>query len=189
MAGRSRALAAVVGALDAAGIDHALIGAFAVGLYGAPRNTGDLDLLAWDQRLFEQATWEPLSRARLVVDIRVGDDEDELVGVVRIAPGAALPIDVVMPRGDWVRQVLDRARARARRVAISGTSVLVVDLPDLVLTKLYAGGPLDERDILDVLGCCEELGAVAAAVDARVVELPERCARAWRGLRATLLPG
>ncbi len=183
---RSRALAAVVRALEAADIDHAVVGGFAVGLHGAPRNTGDLDLLACDTRLFDRATWEPVTKARLVVDIRVGDEEDELAGVVRIAPGSVLPIDVVMPKGRWVRLVLDRARASGRRVPISGTSVMLVDLPDLVLTKLYAGGPLDHRDIIDLLAGSDELVDNLAAVDVRVRQQPERCAAAWRTLRDEL---
>jgi hypothetical protein len=180
---RSRALQLTVRSLTNSGIDHALIGAFALGLHGAPRNTGDLDLIACDDRLFERSTWKPLADAGFEIDIRVGDAEDSLAGVVRIAPESLLPTDVIMPKGRWVRTLLDRSVASGRRVRVAGVELLLVEPADLVLTKLYAGGPTDHHDIIDLLAHHAELERLVAAIDERVTEQPARCARSWSELR------
>ena len=77
-------LVRVAAALSAAGIRHALIGATALALRGIARSTYDFDLLAIDERVLDPETWADLVNDGIVIDIRKGDADDPLRGVVRL---------------------------------------------------------------------------------------------------------
>ena len=74
----------VCAVLVANGIGHALIGAAALAARGVARSTYDIDLIISDPRVLEPRVWTPLREAGATVDIRRGDAEDPLGGVVRI---------------------------------------------------------------------------------------------------------
>jgi hypothetical protein len=63
---------------------------------------------------------------------------------------------------------------------------LLVEPADLVLTKLYAGGPTDRYDIIDLLAHHDELEGLVEQIDERVAELPAHCAASWSQLRNAL---
>lgn len=86
-------LGEVVGLLSADAIPHALIGAAALAVRGIARSTFDIDLLTTDRRVFEPERWAPLVRAGATVDIRHGDAEDPLTGVIRITSAGTRPVD------------------------------------------------------------------------------------------------
>ena len=167
-----RLLLDVIGAL--AELPHALIGAAALGVHGVARSTSDLDLLVADRGALDAARWMPLRAAGCAVDLRLGDAWDPLVGVVRVRRGKSTPIDVVVA-GAWVSPILARA-GKLAPVTLGGASIPVVAAADLVILKLYAGGPLDLHDV-------EALLAVDPATEALVVaglaSVPEGCREAW----------
>jgi hypothetical protein len=166
-------LADVTAILSGAGMAHAVIGAAALAVHGVARATADLDLLAVDARCLDTSLWRELRARGVEVEIRRGDSDDPLAGVVRVnLPGEA-PIDLVIGRGRWQSELL----ARAELTLIGSVSIAVVTAPDLVLLKLYAGGPQDAWDI-------DQLLDVDPAIGVRVEELapalPADSIRLWR---------
>ena len=54
---------------------------------------------------------------------------------------------------------------------------------DLILLKLYAGGPQDRWDIQQLMAAQPEAD-LAGTVEDRLGRLPRECADLWQGLRA-----
>lgn len=172
-------LGRVVERLDAAGIRCALIGADALALRGASRATLDRDLLTTDVRALDEAVWAPLRSAPIELDLRIGDPDDPLAGVVRFAATDERPVDLVVGRFGWQQRIVEEAEP----LDVDGARVGVPSAADLVLLKLYAGGPQDAWDVEQLL-----LGggraAVVAEVERRVAELPPDARSLWREILA-----
>jgi hypothetical protein len=167
-------LARVHAALEEEGIPHALIRAAALAAHGVARSTIDLDLLVTERACLEERTWRRLRDERVSVEIRVGDADDPLAGVVRFRRGRARPVDVVVGRAGWQQEIV----ARSRPVRLAGADVPVVLAADLILLKLYAGGSQDRWDIEQLLGG-EGRGELITAVERTLAELPLRCRKLW----------
>lgn len=157
--------------LDAAGIRHALIGALALSAYGVNRASLDLDLFAADAACLKSDLWADLQNRGVAVEIRKGDLTDPLAGVVRFQAPGEIPVDVVVGKFPWQARLLERAEP------IGGS--LVVRAADLVLLKLYAGGPQDAWDVHQLLSrpFREDL---VREVESHLSELPERCRDLWK---------
>lgn len=158
-------------------IAHAVIGAAAQAVRGVSRSTLDVDLLVLDDRVLTGATWEPVRADDTRVEIRHGDSTDPLVGVVRVTASGASAIDVIVARAGWARGVLERATSES----IAGVSVPVATAADVVLLKLYAGGPQDAWDVDQLLDVDATL---AAEVESRVGVLPPDAQRLWKRILA-----
>lgn len=164
----------VCGVLNDAAIAHALIGASALAARGVARSTYDIDLLTTDGRALEPGLWESLSADGFRVDIRRGDADDPLGGVVRLETASERPVDVILGKLAW------QQRAVARAEIIAGGPPVVL-ARDLVLLKLYAGGPQDLWDVRELLRQPES-AQLADAVTADLAALsPEMRAR-WLAL-------
>jgi predicted nucleotidyltransferase len=172
-------LADVAAYLRSRGLPFAVIGATALAARGVSRATRDLDLLVRERGCLEAAFWVPLRSAGVNVDVRRGDAEDPLAGVVRITATDAPALDVVVGRSAWQDGVLDRATP----VDVEGTSVPVATASDLVLLKLLAGGPQDAWDVGALLaGGSRE--SIVRDVDALVGQLPRDARDLWQRLRS-----
>ena len=156
--------------LDRHHIKYALIGASALAAHGVARSTFDIDLLTTDGRVLDAAVWQPLFDH---VDVRRGDVDDPLAGVVRVTVSGDQPIDVIVGRHQWQSRAVDRA------VPLGG-GVPVVLARDLILLKLYAGGSQDRWDIGELLR--HAAGSLRAEVDEDLADLPESMRRQWREL-------
>jgi predicted nucleotidyltransferase len=170
-------LARVVQVLEQAEIPFALIGAAAMAAHGVSRSTYDTDLFSVGPSALATKVWEALAAAGVDVDIRHGDDDDPLLGVVRCMQSDQT-VDLVIGRSRWQQEVVARAMA---------THVFSLDLPivtveDLILLKLYAGGIQDRWDIEQLL-MAASAAVVLTDIDARVRSLPERCQALWVQLR------
>jgi hypothetical protein len=163
-------------------LDHALIGAAALAAHGVARATADIDLLAVDPACLDDSFWRELRASGAEVRVRRGDAADPLAGVVRIAAKDEAGVDVVVGRFGWQREVL--ARASSKR--IGDAEVPVVGAADLVLLKLFAGGPQDAWDVDQLLDVDRSL---AAEVERRLPLLPAECAALWRRILASRVPG
>jgi hypothetical protein len=170
-------LAAITDLLRRRGTRHALIGAAALAVHGVSRATRAIDLLVADPACLEPTYWAPLDPATATVAIHPGDAEDPLAGAVRVRGPAGPPLDVLVGRGSWVAGVLDRASVHE----IEGVAIPVVSRADLVLLKLYAGGPQDAWDIEQLL--VEADAATLAEVEDRVSALPAEARRLWQRIR------
>jgi hypothetical protein len=136
------ALDHVRAALDQHHLPYALIGAAALAARGIARSTFDIDLLTTDPRALDPLVWKALPAD--AIDIRRGDLDDPLGGVIRITIDRDRPVDVIVGKHAW------QARAVARAEAISGGPPIVL-ARDLVLLKLYAGGTHDLWDVRELL--------------------------------------
>ena len=170
-------LARVSQLLDTHGIDHALIGAAALAAHGVARATADLDLFATDARCLSEALWVELRSTATTVEVRLGDESDPLAGVVRVVSKDEAPIDLIVGKRAWQR-ALPR---RATPTRIGDVSLRVVEAADLVLLKLYAGGPQDAWDIDQLLDVDPSL---ASEVEARLGPLPSECRELWHRIRS-----
>lgn len=158
------------------GVAHAVIGAAALAAHGVSRSTLDIDLLVHGRRCLRPALWRGLDEDGVLVEIRTGDAEDPLAGVVRLESPGDRPIDVIVGRSPWQRGVI----ARAAPVRLGRANVPIARAADLVLLKLYAGGPQDRWDIAQLLAGD---AAIVADVERELVKLPSRCRRLWSDLR------
>ena len=154
----------------------AVIGAWALAARGYVRQTSDFDLMTTDRTALDEATWTDLSSGGYRIEVRRGDHEDPLAGVVRIQ-WRDFPIDLVVAKYKWQQAIIDRAET----MTIETVALRVPRAADLILLKLFAGGHGDLHDIgrLLVIGPREEL---IAEVDAALGELPDEMRIRWAGL-------
>lgn len=169
-------LGLVTRALEAHGVAYAVIGATALAVHGVSRATTDIDLLVTDPRCFDPAVWTPVEAAGATVQRRRGEADDPLAGVIRITRADDPSVDVIAGRSAWQAAVL----ARAVHVDLAGASVPIAAPADLVLLKLYAGGPQDAWDIVQLLDAAP---SIEALVDAAIDSLPAESADLWRRIR------
>jgi hypothetical protein len=165
----------VVDFLKLRDVRFALIGAAALAVHGISRSTVDIDLLVTDERVLDAPFWTPLVAA---VDVRRGDSEDPLAGVVRCRAAGERDVDIVVGKGAWEQGVLDRAQPMRRHM----NDVPTVGAADLILLKLYAGGSQDRWDIEQLLAG-DDREALVATVDARVEALPNAARMLWHTCR------
>jgi predicted nucleotidyltransferase len=162
------------------GIPFALIGAAAMASHGASRASVDVDLLVLAAEVIEPATWRELESKGVQVEIRPGDDDDPLRGVVRLCREGEPPVDVVVGRYSWQREILDRAQA----VDYAGDSIPLASMADLILLKLFAGSPQDLWDARQLLLVTEDSATVRREVEERLSVLPEASRRSWASVAA-----
>jgi hypothetical protein len=164
--------------LDRLGVTYALAGGMAVVARGYARFTLDFDLLTMDVRVLQSTVWNELREAGISVDIRKGDSDDPLAGVVRIG---SMPetIDVVVGKWKWQQGVIERAEL----LEIEGRPIRVPLTSDLILLKLEAGGPIDQQDILRLLAVGPR-NQLVAEVTEKISDLPDDAQQLWSRLIA-----
>ena len=167
--------------LNANDIHHAVIGAVALAARGAPRSTYDFDLLTTDKRVFSPELWSELVREGIPVDIRKGDFDDPLGGLVRIGTRQE-QVDVVVGKWKWEQRVVDNAES----LDIAGIAIPVATASDLILMKLNAGGIKSHLDVIALLehGPREQL---IAEVESKLGELPSTAEKDARAMWAEIL--
>ena len=170
-------LARVVDVLERSEIPFALIGAAAMAAHGVSRSTYDTDLFAVGDLALDETLWRALAASGIDVDVRHGDDDDPLLGVVRFTENSQT-IDLVVGRSEWQRSVI----ARATVAHVFSLKLPIVTIEDLIVLKLYAGGVQDRWDIEQLLTSAAS-PVVLTDIDARVRSLPERSQALWRTLR------
>lgn len=155
----------------------ALIGGVALAVHGITRHTEDADLLSADEQILSDTFWDVLREEGIRVEVRRGDADDPLRGVVRLTAAGEKAVDVVVGRSAWHEQALSRRCV----LHVGGEDLPVVDAGDLVLLKLEAGGP---QDLLDVrlLLAGPEGAAIRTSVENRFASVPRSLQATWRAL-------
>lgn len=168
----------VVGVLESVKAPYAVIGGQAVALRGHPRLTVDYDFLTTDRRVFERAVWTSLEGRGATIDVRKGDPDDPLAGVVHVT-FEQRDADVVVGKWKWEQGVIDRAE----RLPLHGVSVPVPRTSDLILLKVSAGGYLDLQDVYALLhaGSREQL---VQEVGEFITALPADAQASWKRIVA-----
>jgi hypothetical protein len=162
--------------LEERGVGCCLIGAAALSVHGFARYSADVDLLVCDRRVLASDFWIDCGDP----EIRLGGDEDPLLGVVRWDRPAA--IDIVVNDDYASRHALSTAAPAPDVPAKVATPVA------LVLLKLEAGGTLDARDVVALIEVQRALNG-APWLDELAAEIPRlrSPARAlWSRLAAEL---
>ncbi len=144
---------------------------------GVARSTLDLDLLVTSRICLRSETWESLRREGPAVEIRKGDSEDPLAGVIRLELKRESPVDVIVGRARWQDEILQRAEL----AELGDVTLPVATASDLVLLKLFAGGAQDRWDVQQLLAGPDH-NCIASQVTAELPKLPARCRKAWREL-------
>jgi hypothetical protein len=168
-------LARVREVLKARGIPHVMVGASALTIHGVNRSTIDLDLFTIDRACLDPRMWEGVAAEGIAVEVRKGDPDDPLAGVVRLRAAPELPLDVVVGKHRWQRRAIERAET----ATFMDVEVPVLGGVDLILLKLYAGGPQDAWDIQQLL-MGPERGSLIEEVEQDLSDLPARAAHLWR---------
>lgn len=160
----------------------AVIGAMALAVHGIVRSTADLDLLAAQEHVLWERTWTAARRRRLSIDVRLGDDDDPLCGVVRVGARARMPVDVIVVRGLWARRIVERAIGpEGVRSAFSGVELPVARLSDVLLLKLYAAAT-DVVEDAELILRHPEASRVLDEVEHEIAALPRDCQERWTRL-------
>lgn len=129
--------------LNSEQVEYLLVGGYAVGHYGYPRATGDMDV------------WIAVSPANAAAMVRVlrkfGFAADTVSAESFLAPDKVIRIGIAPVRIDLVTRVegLDFARCFARRTVqqLGGVNVNFVSLDDLKANKRAMGRPKDLDDL------------------------------------------
>lgn len=171
-------LEAAVGVLRARSVPHALIGAAAMAGRGVLRATDDVDLLVTDRLVLSDAFWRPAAGRGFAVEVRVGDDDDPLAGMVRLVREPERALDVVVGRHAWQADAIRRAEP----FRVGEVEVGLVLASDLVLLKLFAGARQDLLDAEAILAAGDRM-AIGAQVDERIASLPRDAREAWQSIR------
>jgi hypothetical protein len=166
--------------LDRLGVQYAVIGAMAMAARGFPRFTLDFGFLTTDKGVLDPDAWRDLVRQGIVVDVRKGDFDDPLAGVVRV--GDPAEVDVVVGKWKWEQRVIESAEP----LQVAGITLPVAKASDLILMKLNSGGYKGRLDIIGLLevGPREKL---IADVEAKLGDFPPTLEKEARAMWAEIL--
>ena len=166
--------------LDRHRVQYAVIGAMAMAARGHARFSLDFDFLTTDKAVLDPQMWEELVRDGIPVDVRRGEFDDPLSGVVRV--GDPAEVDVVVGKWKWEQRVVENAEP----LQVVGMTLPVAKASDLILTKLNAGGIKGQLDVIGLLevGPREQL---IAEVESKLGDLPSTAEKDARALWQTIL--
>ena len=168
-----RALRAVAGWLDGAGVPYALIGGVAVGLQAEPRFTQDVDVVVW----IDDGRWAGLLDGALAFGIRPRIDDPlafaERARVLLLSHEGVVPIDVSCGVLPFEQELIEQASA----IDVGSASIRVARPVHLLVTKAIANRPRDRADIAALLQAHPDVDVAAArrvvAEFAQALEQPE----------------
>ncbi len=161
----------VVSYLEGRGLASALVGGAALALHGIARATENFDLLALDRAPLDRAFWTEWKNPGRP-EILSGDPEDSLAGMARWVVGETM-LDLVIGKDEWMRPIL----ARRAWIEVAGEAIPVVEAADLVLLKLFAGGP---QDLLDArLLLAGDPSGLRTKITERLDSLPSSLRARW----------
>ena len=133
--------------LRRARVRYAIIGAWALSLWGKPRATADLDFLVLvkDDRL-ERLT-AVMTRSGIEIDELWQQWNPLLRGSQARLQYRGVTIDLLLPRDQHDQAIFRRLRKRR----IAGRYYWVVSLEDFILQKIKVGRPRDFEDAVSVV--------------------------------------
>lgn len=159
---------------------YAVIGGHAVAMRGHPRLTVDYDVFTTERRVFERQLWTSLQERGASVDIRTGDPDDPLAGVVHLELDER-EADVVVGKWKWEEGVIERAEM----MVLQGIPVPVPRTSDLILLKLSAGGYVDLQDVHALLHAAADREHLVQEVEQLIPALPGDARQSWERIVAT----
>lgn len=126
---------------------YVLMGAWALGVWGQPRATLDLDFLVGVNERDLVGQGERMTQAGMRVDDAWMEANPLLKGTQLRLRYKGVAIDLLRPRDRHDQQTL----RRGRRKRLAGRYYRIVAPEDLIIQKLKVGRPRDFEDVLTVL--------------------------------------
>jgi hypothetical protein len=123
-----------------------VIGALAVGIWGRPRTTLDVDVVILTGRSGLQGLGSQAVKRAFVVDQQWAERNPMMRDTQLRLLHRSLPVDLMLPRDQHDRDALRRKRRKRWRAR----SLWFVAPEDLILQKLKVGRPRDFEDALSV---------------------------------------
>jgi hypothetical protein len=123
-----------------------IIGALAVGIWGRPRTTLDLDVVILTERSGLQRLASQAVKKAFVVDQQWAERNPMIRDTQLRLLHRSLPVDLMLPRDSHDQDALRRRRRKRWRAR----SLWFVAPEDLILQKLKVGRPRDFEDALSV---------------------------------------
>ncbi|MBK9034781.1 MAG: hypothetical protein IPL61_26545 [Myxococcales bacterium] len=146
------AAARVADRFDEDGIDYAIGGALALGVWGAPRNTVDVDVTVFVDPAGVARVIDALERAGVMLGPDAARDATR-IGLIRGRLGRA-PIDVFI--ASHPHHVAMRTRRRAV-IDPGGHARWFISPEDLMVLKLFFGRPKDVLDLERLVAIRDDL--------------------------------
>lgn len=162
---------------------HALIGAVALAVHGAPRYSADLDLMTLETDVLREVFWEEAEVQPL--ELRRGDWDDPIAGLVVFpTPEGEIPVELVVGRGYAAKFAIETA------VMNPQVGCPVVTPLGLALLKLEAGGTRDLNDIMALQEAQKTLTGwdLVAAVSPHIPKLSRDARASWDQVQRLLVP-
>ncbi|MGH8243143.1 MAG: hypothetical protein ACRETY_07300 [Steroidobacteraceae bacterium] len=137
----------VVALLKEQGIDHAVVGALALSVYGAVRATTDADALVSlpPPKLAELERM--LQKAGLMAELRRGDSEDPIPALLKITDQFGNQVDLL----GGLRGLDPDAFNRTFKVKFADATLRIIAREDFIAMKCFAAGPQDIADAQAVM--------------------------------------
>ncbi len=148
-AGYLKAMAVAMEALASAP-PYCLIGALALGAYGRPRATNDVDFLVLADRSVPEPFCSLLAKKGFSVDERwqaANPMAREAVLRLTHQEFPDIPVDLIFAGAALHRTAI----ARRRSLLLHGIAAWICSPEDLIMLKLHAGRPRDFEDVLGVV--------------------------------------
>ena len=149
-AGFLTVLSTVVDALASSSPPYCIIGALALGVWGQPRATQDVDLLVLAESTSPDSFVGPLTRKGFYPDEQwLAQNPMAKDRVLRLMLGSCpdFPVDLIFPTDGLDQSALTRRQPKQ----IHGMELWVCSPEDLILLKLKVGRPHDFDDVMSVV--------------------------------------
>ncbi|HFA52054.1 MAG TPA: hypothetical protein ENJ95_23810 [Bacteroidetes bacterium] len=136
-----------IGSLNDHGVKYLVVGGYAVGLYGYPRYTKDIDLWVW---LDPENAKKAIAAIRDFGFVSLGLKEADLLNPDNVIQLGQPPnrIDILV---DLPSVSFEECYEKRKEENFEGTTVNFIDKESLITTKKEAGRPQDKVDILKLL--------------------------------------
>lgn len=160
-----------------------MIGGVSLAVHGAPRYSDGLDILVTDTRVLGRTFW--VGADITPTDIRRGDTEDPLAGVIDFPPEPGkIPVQIIVGKGYAPIVALETAEANP------ALPCAVASPLGLALLKLEAGGIRDLQDLVALEEAQRILTGwrLLQALDPHITRLSNNAQEAWKRLHRLLSP-
>lgn len=137
-------------------IPYALIGSYAVAVWGIPRATKDIDFIADIPSEKLQTVIQEFQSANFQAEIHSGDIDDPLKSLIKLTykdNNTLETIDILL----GIKKISSQEiYAHTTKLSFFNSIIPVIAPEDLIITKLLAASPLDIQDVKNILNVMKD---------------------------------